>query len=142
MHRDWFQRTALADWLGGDFGLAEIHQLYATLDHALPLKEKLFDHLRGRWAGRFGAKYDLLLYDLTSTYFETNTPADPADPRRHGYSRDHRSDCPPVVIALVVTPEGFPLAYEILPGNTADQTTRKSFLEKIAARYGQAQRVC
>ena len=141
MHRDWFQRTALADLLGGDFGLAEIHKLYATLDHALPLKEKLFDHLRDRWAGLFGAKYDILLYDLTSTYFETNTPEDPADPRRHGYSRDHRSDCPQVVIALVVTPEGFPLAYEILPGNTADKTTLKSFLEKIEARYGKAQRV-
>ena len=141
MHRDWFQRTALADLLGGDFGLAEIHKLYATLDHALPLKEKLFDHLRDRWAGLFGAKYDILLYDLTSTYFETDTPEDAADPRRHGYCRDHRPDCPQVVIALVVTPEGFPLAYEILPGNTADKTTLKSFLEKIEARYGKAQRV-
>jgi len=141
LHRDWFQRTALADLLGGDFGLAEIHKLYATLDHALPLKEKLFDHLRDRRAGLFGAKYEILLYDLTSTYFETNTPEDAADPRRHGYSRDHRSDCPQVVIALVVTPEGFPLAYEILPGNTADKTTLKSFLEKIEARYGKAQRV-
>ena len=141
LHRDWFQRTALADLLGDDFGLAEIHKLYATLDHALPLKEKLFDHLRGRWAGLFGAKYDVLLYDLTSTYFETDTPEDAADPRRHGYSRDHRPDCPQVVIALVVTPEGFPLAYEILPGNTADKTTLKSFLEKIEARYGKAQRV-
>ena len=82
LHRDWFERTALADLLGGDFGLAEIHTLSATLDHALPLKEKLFDHLRGRWADLFGAKYEILLYDLTSTYFETNTPEDPADPRR------------------------------------------------------------
>lgn len=141
LHRDWFARTALADLLGGDFGLAEIHKLYATLDHVLPLKDKLFNHLRDQWRDLFGATYEVLLYDLTSTYFETDTPADPADPRRHGYSRDHRSDCPQVVIALVVTPEGYPLAYEVLPGNTADNTTLKSFLEKIAARYGQARRV-
>ena len=141
LHRDWFGRTALADLLGGDFGLAEIHKLYATLDQVLPLKEKLFDHLRDQWSELFGATYEVLRYDLTSTYFETDTPADPADPRRHGYSRDHRSDCPQVVIALVVTPEGFPLAYEILPGNTADHTTLKSFLEKIEARYGKARRV-
>ena len=141
LHRDWFGRTALADLLGGDFGLAEIHTLYATLDHVLPLKEKLFDHLRERWRDLFGAKDEVLLYDLTSTYFETDTPDDPDDPRRHGYSRDHRPDCPQVVIALVVTPEGFPLAYEILPGNTADNTTLAAFLQKIEARYGQAQRV-
>ncbi len=141
LHRDWFERTALADLLGGDFGLAEIHKLYATLDQVLPLKEKLFDHLRDRWRDLFGAKDEVLLYDLTSTYLETDTPEDPSDPRRHGYSRDHRPDCPQVVIALVVTPEGFPLAYEILPGNTADNTTLPSFLKKIEARYGQAQRV-
>lgn len=141
LHRDWFERTALADLLGEDFGLAEIHKLYATLDQVLPLKEKLFDHLRDQWRDLFGANYEVLLYDLTSTYFETDTPEDPADPRRHGYSRDHRPDCPQVVIALVVTPEGFPLAYEVLPGNTADNTTLKSFLEKIEARYGKAQRV-
>jgi hypothetical protein len=141
LHRDGFERTALADLLGGDFGLAEIHKLYATLDQVLPLKEKLFDHLRDRWRDLFGAKYEVLLYDLTSTYFETDTPDDPNDPRRHGYSRDHRPDCPQVVIALVVTPEGFPLAYEILPGNTADNTTLADFLQKIEARYGKAQRV-
>ena len=141
LHRDWFGRTALADLLGGDFGLAEIHKLYATLDQVLPLKETLFDHLRERWRDLFGATYEVLLYDLTSTYFETDTPDDPEDPRRHGYSRDHRPDCPQVVIALVVTPEGFPLAYEVLPGNTADHTTLSAFLQKIEARYGKAQRV-
>ena len=118
--------------------LQGVHQTGST---PLPLKEKLFDHLRDKWSDLFGATYEVLLYDLTSTYFETDTPADPADPRRHGYSRDHRSDCPQVVIALVVTPAGFPLAYEVLPGNTADNTTLKSFLEKIEARYGQARRV-
>ena len=141
LHRDGFGRTALADLLGGDCGLAEIHKLYATLDQVLPLKEKLFDHLRDPWRDLFGAQYEVLLYDLTSTCFETDTPADPDDPRRHGHSRDHRSDCPQVVIALVVTPEGFPLAYEILPGNTADTTTLKSFLAKIEARHGPARRV-
>lgn len=141
LHRDWFERTALADLLGEDFGLAEIHKLYTTLDQVWPLKEKLFDHLRDQWRDLFGAKHEVLLYDLTSTYFETDTPDDPEDPRRHGYSRDHRPDCPQVVIALVVTPEGFPLAYEVLPGNTADNTTLASFLEKIEARYGKAQRV-
>ena len=97
--------------------------------------------MRDQWSELFGATYEVLLYDLTSTYFETDTPADPADPRRHGYSRDHRPDCPQVFIALVVTPEGLPLAYEILPGNTADNPTLKTSLEKIAARYGQARRV-
>jgi hypothetical protein len=123
------------------FGLAEIHKLYATLDQVLPLKARLFDHLRDRWRDLFGANYEVLLYDLTSTYFETDTPEEPEDPRRHGYSRDHRPDCPQVVIALVVTPEGFPLAYEVLPGNTADNTTLKGFPEKIEARYGKAKRV-
>ena len=141
LHRDWFERTGLADLLGGDFGLAEIHKLYTVLDRVLPLKEKLFEHLRGRWSDLFGAQYDVLLYDLTSTYFETDTPEDPKDPRRHGYSRDHRPDCPQVVLALVVTPEGFPLAYEVLPGNTADNTTLGEFLKKIEARYGKARRV-
>ena len=122
--------SALADLLGGDFGLAEIHKLYATLDQVLPLKEKLF-----------GATYEVLLYDLTSTYFDIDPPTDPPDPRRHGYSRDHRSDCPQVVIALGVTPEGFPQAYEVLPGNTVDNTTLKSFPEKIEARHGKARRV-
>ena len=139
--RDWFERPARAAWRGADFGLAEIHKLYATLDQVLPLKENRVDHLRAKWRELFGAKSGVRRYDLTSTYFETDTPDDPADPRRHGYSRDPRPDCPQGVIALVVTPEGLPLAYEVLPGTTADTPTRKSFLEKIEARYGQAQRV-
>lgn len=141
LHRDWFERTALADLLGGDFRLAEIHRLYECLDHVLPLKDHLFAHLRKRWSDLFGAHYDILLYDLTSTYFEIATPEDPDDKRKHGYSRDHRSDCPQVVIALVITPEGYPLAYEVLPGNTADKTTLREFLAKIETRYGKAQRI-
>ena len=122
---------------GGDFGLAEIHKLYAPLDQVLPLQEKLFDHLRDRWRDLFGAPYEVLLYDLTRTDLETDTPGDATDPRRHGYSREHRPDCPPVV----VTPEGFPLAYQILPGHTADHPTLPGFLAKIEQRYGPARRV-
>src|SRR3984957_20550684 len=81
------------------------------------------------------------LYDLTSTYFESPPPEDEADKRRHGYSRDKRSDCVQVVIALIVTPDGFPLGYEVLPGNTADCTTLRDMLRKIEAQYGKANRV-
>ena len=84
----------------------------------------------------------MLLYDLTSTYFEVNASDLPeGSKRRHGYSRDKRPDCPQLVIALVVTPEGLPLAYEVLPGNTADSKTLRSFLEKIESQYGKARRV-
>ena len=139
LHREWFERTALPDLLGADFGLAEIHKLYACHDRLLTHKEDLFDHLVGRWRDLFNISFDVLLYDLTSTYFEANPPF--PDKRRHGYSRDHRSDCVQVVIALVVTPEGLPLAYEVLPGHTADYTTLRSFLDKITQQYGRARRV-
>ena len=114
LHREWFERTALADLLGADFGLAEIHKLYRCHDRLLEHKQALFDHLTGRWRDLFNARFDLLLYDLTSTYFEAEPPFPEGDKRRFGYSRDHRPDCVQVVIALVVTPEGFPLAYEVL----------------------------
>ena len=94
-----------------------------------------------RWRDLFNARFDVLLYDLTSTYFESDPPADEADKRRHGYSRDHRPDCVQVVIALVVTPQGLPLAYEVLAGNTADSTTLKEFLARIEHQYGKARRV-
>src|ERR1035438_3282071 len=101
----------------------------------------LFSHLQVRWQDLFAAKFDVLLYDLTSTYFESPPPDDDADKRRHGYSRDKRSDCVQVVIALIVTPAGFPLAYEVLPGNTSDKTTLRDMLRKIEARYGKANRI-
>ena len=141
LHRHWFDHTALADLLGGDFALAEIHRLYECHDKLVAHKAALFEHLTARWRDLFEAKYEVLLYDLTSTYFESNPPADPADPRRFGYSRDKRGDCVQVVIALIVTPEGFPLAYEMLPGNTTDKSTLPDFLAKIEKQYGKAQRI-
>jgi len=141
LHRQWFEASAMADLLGEDYGLVAKNALYRCLDRLLPHKAVLFSHLRGRWQDLFAASFDVLLYDLTSTYFESPPPEDEADKRRHGYSRDKRSDCVQVVIALVVTPEGFPLAYEVLPGNTADCTTLREMLRKIEAQYGKANRV-
>jgi len=141
LHRHWFEHTALADLLGGDFGLAEIHKLYRCHDRLVAYKAALFDHLVGRWRDLFNASFDVLLYDLTSTYFEAEPPFPDGDKRRHGYSRDHRPDCVQVVIALVVTPDGLPLAYEVLAGNTADNTTLRDFLGRIEQRYGKARRV-
>jgi hypothetical protein len=141
LHRQWFEWTALADLLGADFGLAEIHKLYRCHDRLLGHKEALFSHLMDRWRDLFNASFDILLYDLTSTYFEADPPVGEADKRRFGYSHDHRSDCVQVVIALVVTPEGLPLAYEVLAGNTADKTTLRDFLARIERQYGKARRV-
>jgi Transposase DDE domain len=141
LHREWFHRSALADLLGGDAGLAESHKLYRCHDRLLAHKQALFDHLVGRWRDLFNASFDVLLYDLTSTYFESDPPFPEGDKRRHGYSRDHRPDCVQVIIALVVTPEGLPLAYEVLPGNTADNATLKGFLERIERHYGKARRI-
>jgi hypothetical protein len=140
LHREWFQRTALADLLGADFGLAESHKLYRCHDLLLAYKQAVFAHLAGRWRDMFNASFDVLLYDLTSTYFEADPPCPEGDKRRYGYSRDRRPDCLQVVIALVVTPDGLPLAYEVLSGNTSDKTTLKDFLAKIERQYGKAQR--
>jgi hypothetical protein len=142
LHRDWFGKSAMADLLGADFGLAAAHKLYACHDLLLQHKDALFAHLTARWRDLFNANFDVLLYDLTSTYFEINASDVPeGDKRRHGYSRDKRPDCPQVVIALVVTPDGLPLAYEVLPGNTADCTTLRMFLGRIEQQYGRARRV-
>jgi transposase len=142
LHRDWFGKSAMADLLGADFGLAEAHKLYACHDRLLQHKADLFSHLMARWRDLFSANFDVLLYDLTSTYFEINaSDVAEGDKRRHGYSRDKRPDCPQVVIALVVTTDGLPLAYEVLPGNTADCTTLRMFLARIEQQYGRARRV-
>ena len=141
LHRHWFATTALADLLGVDERAVQDDTLYRCLDLLLVHKEELFAHLRQRWSDLFGARYEILLYDLTSTYFECDVPVDEADPRRFGYSRDKRGDCVQVVVALVVTPEGLPLAYEMLPGNTADKTTLRGMLATIHRRFGTAGRI-
>jgi hypothetical protein len=141
LHREWYARSALMDLLGTDEALADIHALYRCHDRLIEHKQAVFDHLVGRWRDLFNVSFDVLLYDLTSTYFEANPPFPDDDKRRFGYSRDKRSDCVQVVIALIVTPEGLPLAYEVLPGNTADCTTLKGFLERIERQYGKARRI-
>jgi transposase len=141
LYRHWFEHSAMADLLGADEELAEIHKLYECHEHLLKHKGELFGHLTQRWKDLFNAKFDILLYDLTSTYFESDPPFPEGDKRRYGYSRDKRSDCVQVVVALIVTPEGFPLAYEVLAGNTSDKTTLADFLKKIQEQYGKAERI-
>jgi transposase len=125
--------------LGVDFAVAEKDRLYRCLDRLLAHKKELFLFLKDRWRNLFNARFDVLLYDLTSTYFEGECEQNPK--ARRGYSRDGRPDCLQVVIALVVTPDGFPLAYEVMDGNTADKTTLRGFLEKIESTYGRAERM-
>jgi transposase len=139
LHRYWFDHSAMADLLGEDFKVAQKDTLYRCHDRLLEHKEDLFRHLKGRWETLFDARCEVLLYDLTSTYFESDPPFE--DKRQFGYSRDKRSDCVQVVIALVVTPEGFPLGYEVMAGNTADNTTLRGFLAKIERQHGKAERV-
>src|SRR5271154_5455327 len=142
LHRTWVGNSAMADPLGAGFGLGEAHKLYACHDLVLDHKEALFSHLVGRWRDLFNADFDVLLYDLTSTYFEVNASDLPdGAKRRHGYSREKRPDCPKLEIALVVTPDGLPLAYQVLPGNTADSKTLRLFPGKIEQQYGRARRV-
>ena len=139
VHRQWFDQSAMAELLQTDFAVAEKDRLYRCLDRLLEHKAALFQHLRERWQDLFQAQFDVLLYDLTSTYIEGQGEEIPK--AQYGYSRDQRFDCKQLVIALVITPEGFPLAYEVLEGNTADCTTLREFLEKIESNYGQARRV-
>ena len=140
LHRQWYERSAMGDLLGEDFALVQKDKLYRCLDKLVEHKRDFFSYLKGRWQSLFNARFDVLLYDLTSTYFESD-PSDRQGLRRYGYSRDKRPDCLQVVIALIVTPEGFPLAYEVMPGNTSDKTTLKDFLQKIEAQYGKSERV-
>jgi hypothetical protein len=139
LHRQGFDQSAMGDLLGTGFAVAEKDRLYRCLDRILPHKAALFAHLRERWQELFQARFDVLLYDLTSTYIEGEGEQIPK--AQHGYSRDHRGDCRQVVIALVVTPEGLPLAYEVMAGNTSDRTTLRGFLAQIEAQYGRARRV-
>ena len=139
LHRQWYERSAMGDLLGEDFAVAQSDTLYRCLDLLLAHKQALFSFLQQRWRELFEVRFEVLLYDLTSTYFECDPPE--SGKRRFGYSRDKRFDCVQVVIALIVTPEGFPLGYEVLPGNTVDNQTLKDALARIEAQYGKAERV-
>jgi len=136
---DWLRKTALADILG--FGEEKINcdRLYRGLDKTLPLKKPLEAHLKGLWEGLFGIQYDLLLYDVTSTYFEGRMDENPQALR--GHSRDHRGDCKQVCIGLVVTREGMPLGYEVFPGNLHDSKTVRTAIESVELSYGKSDRV-
>ena len=138
-HRLWYERSAMGDLLGEGFVWGGKDQLYSVLDRLLKHRDALFTHLQGKWRDLFGAQLDVLLYDLTSTYFEG--PAEDVKKARYGYSRDHRFDCKQVVLALVVTPEGFPVGYEIMAGNMLDKQTLPQLVQKVEALYGKAQRV-
>lgn len=139
VHRQWFDQSAMGELLEADFAVAEKDRLYRCLDRILEHKPALFQHLRERWEDLFQAQFDVLLYDLTSTYIEGE--GEEIAKAKYGYSRDQRFDSKQVVIALVITPEGFPLAYEVMDGNTSDRTTLRSFLDKIESSYGRARRV-
>jgi transposase len=139
LHRQWFDQSAMDVLLGEDFAVAEKDRLYRCLDRVLEHKQDLFVHLQQRWKDLFDAEFDLLLYDLTSTYVEGEAEQNPK--ARYGYSRDKRPDCKQVVIALIVTPAGLPLAYEVMAGNTSEKTTLRGFLDRIESQYGRARRV-
>jgi transposase len=139
LHREWYLRSAMADLLGRSGEAIELQSLYRCQDKLLAHKTDLFSYLQQRWQDLFQAEFEVLLYDLTSTYFECDPPA--SGKRRFGYSRDKRPDCVQVIIALVVTPDGLPLAYEVMAGNTSEKTTLKAFLDKIEKQYGRAKRV-
>jgi transposase len=139
VHRQWYLSTAMDALLGTDFAVAEKDRLYRCLDRVLEHKQELFLWLRQKWADLFQAEFEVLLYDLTSTYFEGAMEENPK--AKYGHSRDQRTDCLQVVIALVITPDGFPLAYEVMDGNTSDRTTLRGFLDKIEKTYGKAKRM-
>jgi len=141
-HREWFVRSAMGDLLGEDFALAQKDKPYRCLDLLLKHRDEMFAFLRERWGALFGASYDVLLYDLTSTYFESDPPEpNSTSKKKFGYSRDRRSDCVQVVVALVVTPEGFPIAYEVFRGNQPESATLELFLDRIEKRWGKARRM-
>ena len=139
VHRHWYLATAMDALLETDFAVAEKDRLYRCLDRLLEHKQELFLWLRRKWADLFQAEFEVLLYDLTSTYFEGEMEQNPK--AKYGHSRDKRSDCLQVVIALVITTDGFPLAYEVMDGNTSDRTTLRGLLDKIEKTYGKAKRM-
>jgi len=136
---DWYRRTALEDILGVPDERVHHTRLYQGLDQLLKHKDKLQKHIKERLGGLFALDYDMLLYDVTSTYFEGDAKSNPLAQR--GYSRDHRGDCKQVCIGLIVTRGGYPLGYEVFAGNRTDVTTVKDIVEKIEGEYGKAGRV-
>jgi len=136
---DWYRRTALEDLLGIEASSIHHTRLYQGLDKLLPHKGALEKHLKERLGDLFDLEYDLLLYDVTSTYFEGEAEAN--DLAERGYSRDKRSDCKQICIGLVVTREGFPLGYEVFAGNRTDVTTVEEIVVTMEARYGKARRI-
>ena len=139
VHQHWFDQTAMDVLLDCDFTVAQKNRLYECLDKILPYKDELCQYLKERWETLFDISYDVLLYDLTSTYFEGLCEQNPK--AQFGHGKDRRSDCRQVLIALVVTPDGFPLNYEVLAGNTSEKTTLADLLTKIESRYGKSRRV-
>lgn len=135
----WYPSTALDDLLGIEDGQINDTRLYRCLDRILPHKTKLEQHLKQRYGELFGAEFDVLLYDLTSTYVEGAAEKNPM--MRRGYSRDHRPDCEQMVIALIVNQEGFPLSYETFDGNRADVSTMETILRMVERKYGKARRI-
>jgi len=140
LHRQWYERSAMGDLLGEDAAIAQADTLYRCHDKLVVHKQALFSYLRTRWTAMFDESFEVLLYDLTSTYFECDMPDGETDKRKFGHSRDKRSDCVQVVIALIVTPRGLPVAYEVMPGNTSDKTTLWDFVQKIEKQYGNVSR--
>jgi transposase len=139
LHEKWFPQTAMDLLLDCQAAVAHKDRLYRALDRMMEHKAALEQHLAGKWRDLFGASFDVLLYDLTSTYFEGR--AEEVDKAARGYSRDHRPDCPQLVIALVVTPEGLPLSYEVFDGNRADVTTLEQMLQEVEGKHGPARRI-
>src|SRR5215813_3018061 len=139
VHRHWFTESAMDELLSEDFTVADKDRLYRCLDRIVEHRNELFPWLRQKWADLFQADFEVLLYDLTSTYFEGEMEQCPK--ARRGYSRDSRPDCLQVVIALIVTPDGFPLAYEVMDGNRSERKTLLPFLNHIEKTYGKARRV-
>jgi transposase len=135
----WYPSTALDDLLGLEEGKINDTRLYRCLDRMLPHKTALERHLKQRYGELFAAEFDVLLYDLTSTYVEGMAEKNPM--LRHGYSRDHRPDCKQMVIALIVNSEGFPLSYETFDGNRADVSTMETILRMVERKYGKARRI-
>ena len=139
IERHFYPRSALEDLLGVAAAQVQTDRLYRGLDHLLKQKKAIEGHLRQRLGQLFDLSFDILLYDLTSTYFEGQCAANPMAKR--GYSRDNRGDCPQVVIALIVTTDGYPLGYEVFDGNTADSTTVRKIVEKIEGEHGKSKRI-